>query len=425
MSATQTSPPVAAPIWPKPLPVIVLTGEKWSGKTLFALSIDPRRTLIYDTEISSKSYQGPWDRVDVMAEMLRLYPGGHKPIDRFTWWLDHVRSIEPGRYTVIVCDTVNEIETGLADWVRLNPQAFGHTAAQYLRMSGLMWGDVKDHWLSIMASELASRCQTFVATTHMGLEWAGDKPTGKRKPKGKETLFQIASLYLQMERKPDPKGGRPSVPSALVLKERTADMEIDPVTGEVRIVSHFPPRLPIATPAEVRARMMKPLDTATIRPEEMAPEEIMTEDDRAAVRLQTAEKEAEVEAMRLDRMQREQAARQRSMTQVTIAPLASPPVAQAAPPASSPQATPTADRATDVQLHLLQKLRGQLFHAQGLDDQAAQRDAWSAILSRRGVTTARDLTQSQATDLAEAIAAKLNAGDPLAKAMFGGDANHP
>src|SRR5262249_17257853 len=132
--------------WPQPISVLGTTSLFGVVKTLFLLSIDPTRTLIYDTEGGSSSYQSlGFTRVDVPAEMLALFPGGYKPSDTFTWWLAHVRNIPPHKYKVIMLDTVSEIEAGLVEYVRANPHSFGHTASQYAKMSGLMWGDVKDY----------------------------------------------------------------------------------------------------------------------------------------------------------------------------------------------------------------------------------------------------------------------------------------
>src|SRR5271165_1651426 len=101
-----------APLWPMPLPVIGVTGEYKAGKTLFALTIDPRRTLYFDTEKSGETYEAlklGFTRIDVWTEMLHLYPSGHKPVDLFVWWLDQVRKITPAVYRVIALDTVSEI----------------------------------------------------------------------------------------------------------------------------------------------------------------------------------------------------------------------------------------------------------------------------------------------------------------------------
>ena len=411
------TPPVSgAPrLWPKPIPVLGLTGEKWAGKTSFALTIDPERTKIYDTELSSESYAGDVPclvRVDVMGEMFKRFPRGHKAIDRFLWWLEDVRNTPVGKFSVIVNDTVNEIENGLADWVEAHPEHFGHTREQYKKMSGIKWGDVKDYWLSIIASELAPRCQTWVFTTHMGDVWSEGKPVpGKRKAKGKETLDQLASLYLEMERPKNAKGEllNGGVPSARVRKERTSSLVKDASTGTYHVVSHFPPRLPVATPEEVRKRMLTAL--GALSPEEMAPDRPQTAEEAAEVRLRTAEAERDAEQFRLEREQRQREAEERraarsAASQVTVPP----PVIANGPAAESdatPAATPTPPRGTvtDGQLATLKQYRDELFEGQPAD---AVKAAWQSILAKRGVSSALQLSTEAAQQLIAGISHRLN-----------------
>src|SRR5262249_20642290 len=159
---------------------------------------------------------------------------GYKPTQVFEWWQAHIRGIQPGRYRVIVLDTITEVENGLVEWVRSHPQEFGHTQAQYAKMSALMWGDTKQHWKALL-TDLATRCQKLVFVSHTASVWAGDRPRGNRRPRAKETLMQLPSLYLVMERKPDKSGKVPDKPSATVLKSRLASVRTS-ASGEIEIV---------------------------------------------------------------------------------------------------------------------------------------------------------------------------------------------
>jgi hypothetical protein len=418
-------------IWPIPIPIIGVTGEYSAGKTLFGATIDPFRTLIYDTEKSAESYGTlGFERKDVPAEILEnrwryQQSSDYKPIDTFLWWRKDTLTIPPGKYRVIVLDTASEIESGAVEWVRNNPGYFNRTAAQYVKMSGLLWGDMKELWKAIL-SDLASRCQTFVFTVHMGDVWVGDKPSGKRKPKGKSTLMELASLFLQMERKKDAKGNMPAVPSALVLKSRLAHTAIDPTTGEVRIVPVLPPRLPIATPVAIRQYMLAPPDYSKLTKAELAPEEQMTEDERAGMRLATAEAEAERERFALEReerlrqaaerrAERERAERERAASQqrqqaavVPAAPQASqngtPAAAISAPPTHTTPSSPKCDQSA---LDTLAALRSELFGLLGIQgDREKETAAWRDIMAKRGVSSACDLTQVQARELSAKLKAK-------------------
>jgi len=390
---TPPTPPTANPrsaIWPQPLPIIGLTGEYRAGKTIFTLTIDPTRTLYYDTEKSGETYEAlglGFTRIDMYDEMLRLHPNGHKAIDLFQWWLDQARAIQPGRYTVIVLDTVSEIESGLCDWVNQNPSYFGHTTAQYQRMEGIFWGDVKEHWKAILA-ELASRCTTFAFTAHMGDIWSKESksPTGKRKPKGKSTLMELASLYLQLERRTGPDGKEPNKPSAIVLKSRLASI-IPIASGEIEWVPILPPRLPVATPHAIRQYMLSPAGTRDPNEDERVMPEQMSADDRLKIQAQIAEAQRDAEQAKLEQTQRQSEAKaaqasapKRNTTTGTSA------KRSAAISMNGQTATPI----TDEQIQTLVGLK---------TDLAITDAAWLDHLKSYNVNTGRNFTQKQAADL--------------------------
>lgn len=80
---------------------------------------------------------------------------------------------------------------------------------------------------------------------------------------------------------------------------------------------------------------------------------------------------------------------------------------------AQPQTAPTPTKITDSQLTRLRDLRDQLFEAQKPVDRAA---AWEAIIKKRGVSTAANLTTVQAEELINSIAATLTTMD-VEKAM--------
>jgi hypothetical protein len=418
---------IITPLWSQPIPIVGVTGRFGSGKTLFGLTIDPAHTLGYDTEKSSASYEAlGFTRVDVPGEMLARFPGGgYKPIDTFTWWLAHVHNIAPHTYRVIMLDTVSEIESGLVEWVRANPQAFGHTSGQYAKMSGLLWGDVKDLWKRIL-SDIAARCETLVYTSHMTSVWSGERPTGKRKPKGKETLHELASLYLHLEREPDRQGNVPDKPAALVLKSRLAVPRINPETGGVEIVPLLPPRIPVATPAAIRKYMVTPPDYARLAEDERVPETTITEDERAEIRLATAEAERDAETLRLQRLERQQAAvggvssADRSVVEYIRREIPETrevsgnlirDVAETARNSSDGAARISVDK-----INTINDCRKQLL------DVGMPEERWSAILAGYGVTDVGGLTVEQGEHLLTRCINKLaQVSQHKAQAMKGGD----
>jgi hypothetical protein len=287
-----------------------------------------------------------------------------------------------------VIDTISEIEDGLTEWVQKNPTYFGHSSGQYAKMSGIMWGDVKTLWKAVL-SDLASRCQTFVFCAHMANVWQGDRPTGKRKPKGKETLQELASLYLIMERKADKDGKMPAKPAATVLKTRLVHTKFDLATGELKIVPALPPRLPVATPQAIRQYMLTPPDYDNLKDEEMVKEEAMTPEQRELLALAKSEADRDAEEMRLRRVEQ-----QREMQREAD---------QKADQKAAAVATPQPDGPAPEQLQKLLSLKNALAERGGTAEE------WAAFVTKYGVQKARELTPAQADEVIAAAQAALDA----------------
>jgi hypothetical protein len=205
--------------FPRPLPVVVATGEYESGKSLLILTTGAPldRVLVYDNEQSMTLYEsmGAFHRVDLVTELSQKYPDGWTNLQFYDAWRDHMRAIEPGQYDVIGVDPIERVESGVADWVAQNPGYFGHTRGQYQSMSGLFWGDVKDLWGRHIL-EMKARAEMVILTAHMRNVYQGGKPVpGKRERKGKDTLSELATLEVELVRKPGD-----AAPSAKVLKSR-------------------------------------------------------------------------------------------------------------------------------------------------------------------------------------------------------------
>lgn len=284
------------------IPVYGVAGEYASGKTLAILSIDPEHTLLFDVELSAASYNLPLaKRIDVPAELLKIHKAGYKPIDMWLWFLDQLRKIEPGKYTVIAVDPISDIEQGLCDWVNANPAYFGRSADQYKKSGGIFWGDVKAYWKMVLA-DLAVRCETFAYTVHMRDQFSGASPTGKREPKGKDTLMELASLALLLERKSDAKGEVPEKPAGIVIKSRLAHTKWE--NGELKVLPILPPRLPIATPTAIREFIKRPADYNKLTKGQRLEVVVQTEQEKIAAQTILADKMLEIEKTKSANMEK-------------------------------------------------------------------------------------------------------------------------
>lgn len=278
-------------LFPKSVPVTVVTGEYQSGKTVFALTTGYplERVLIYDNELSAETYHtpdNPFVRVDLPGELARLHPKGYTSVQFYEAWLQHMRAIQPDQFDVIVVDTIEPLEDGLADWVEKNPAAFGHTAAQYQKMSGIFWNDVKAEWKKVI-QDIKARCRMVILLAHMRDQYKNNVRTGKRERRGKETLSELATLELELVRKPGQEA-----PSAKVLKHRF-------FAGSLGTPSSVKPVLPswleVCTWEVIRGYMAQPVEKDILPPEEDDSEEREME----KLRLQAAIAEAELAKVEL------------------------------------------------------------------------------------------------------------------------------
>jgi len=283
-------------IWPNDVVIDVLgvTGELWSGKTLFACSIDPANTRQYDFEKSAGSYGGLGvDRVDVPTVMMEAFAKSKKPytpMDVFVWWYNDIKKLEPGQFSVVVADPVSDIEDGLVEWVKSRHKEWGFkTADAFYSTGGIFWSKVKSEWKRVLA-DLSSRCETFVFTTHLKKIWKHGKPTKLSEPKGKSTLMELSSLFLYLERPSEQ-----MVPSANVLKSRLAITSIK--NGEVVVVPCLPPRIEVATPKQIREYIVTPPDYDNLKEDEVEKERELSEADKLELEREiAADKRAAEEA---------------------------------------------------------------------------------------------------------------------------------
>lgn len=282
-------------LWePYDIPVVGLAGEVGSGKTLWGLTANPNylsldepaSTYTWDTEGSSASYVGTlnFDRMDI-PNVLFHQGIRENPENTFLLWRDDLTKLPNNKYRVLMLDTITTIESGLVDYVKHNASTFGYTNQQFTKMEGVMWGVMKAEWkrLILIATQ---KCETLVLTTHMRNEYRGKVPTNRREPKGKETIAEVASIYMILSRK--------AIPGAQSISTRPSGICMQP-GGKSRLVRMnpktraleplLPPCIKDASPDGIRKYLAVPPNFADLKPEERAaPVTEMTEDDRLFVK---------------------------------------------------------------------------------------------------------------------------------------------
>lgn len=295
--------------WGSPMEIEVFgaTGEFSTGKTILGLSIAPGvhpaghpfagqpRTLYLDLEKSGTSYAGTGcHRVDVPAEMSKAL-GPKWTAKQVADWFNSVPSrIKPGQYDACVVDPINDIESGEVDIVKANPADYGYTKAQLDKSVPLLMAAMKAHYKKLLMG-FAGVFKCLYFTVHLRDEFKGGSPTGRREPRGKETLAELASLYLWLERLPDDKGKVSAIPSAIVMKHRLSDTRVNE-SGELEVVELMPRRIPVATVQAIRQYIASPPNIEKPAAGETVIEKEVTEIELQRMRLATAEAQAQAAA---------------------------------------------------------------------------------------------------------------------------------
>lgn len=413
MTETQVAP---KPLWGgKKLPVIGVTGEYGSGKTLFLLTIDPDcfdkstppRTIAWGTEDGLTPYEDSFafEHRNLTQTMLRP---GYKPEHLYLEWLGQMRSIHAGQFRVGCIDTVSEIEEGLQDWVRQHPEHFDHTRGQYSKMEGLYWGDVKALWKQHL-SEAAARFETLAFSSHTKAIWRGSEPTKEKTAKGKQTLWELASLYLWLDRAPEPGSKKaPMKPAGTIFQGKNRLVRYDAASGE--LVPILPPRLPEATPDAIRGYISEPANYRNLKADERAEaEKPLSDDDKLMVQAGIAQNQAvaaQAELSRVELMRQAAQAQAAAMQQPPLKHSATEILPTAPPDTGNGTYSASTTTAGSIEPDQRQQIVALFQHLN-----ISQEDA-KAIIAKRGCEKLAQMSYHQATELL---------GKLKAKAMEGGD----
>lgn len=340
------------------IPIIGLTGPKASGKTLFASTIDPKNTLIVDCELGSETYESGdssysiqyGQRVDIFTELEKR---GKEPTPLEAWLL-FKELVETTKHRVVVVDTWDFIQSGLVKWIESDPAKFGRSRNEYEKFaSATLWPDVKSWFQGWLGSQAKRIGGTIVLINHMGTIWKDGKATDKQKAKGLDVIYQVASVYLRLDRSPDNSGKVPSAPTGFITEV---------LGGKCRLVRFrknekgeliwsrdkdgrptqcadpiLPPKIENCTPEMIRWYIQNPPDYAKLKKSELAPLEVMSDDAKLELKAKIAEDQAKAAEARLSALEMMKAAGQRRATEAAGSRLPT-----SATPASAPTTTPAA-----------------------------------------------------------------------------------
>lgn len=251
-------------LWPNnhPLSFIVLTGDFGSGKTSFALNIDPvlkgqgvGRTLHCDMENSGEEFEKNYEfmRLDMPTLTADQHGNNWNNGQLFQlWWTLVDTMTRDNHFSVMVIDDFTPLQEG----------AFMVTKGR----------DNQDIWAKLKADFeqkfkiLMTRVDTIVVIVHLRSKRDNSK---EKEPKGIDTLKKLASLMLYLDRDPNKvlkingkeykSSPRYPYPAGYVLKTRlevVSDQKDE--FGDFIRKPLFPDRIPVCTPGALRKYMENP-----------------------------------------------------------------------------------------------------------------------------------------------------------------------
>lgn len=302
-------------------PFIGITGLIGSGKTTFGLAINPddKTTKVIDFEKSASSYasERQFDYCDAFLEMSKAYPSGYESWQMWPWFSQYVKKIPSGKYRLLLLENITPLEDSLEIRIIKSPQDFGLRANQIEKIGSLKWAALKSAWQRMLMT-LSTKFECVAWTVHLrnAVDASGTPIKGKKEPKGKETLMQLANLVVWLDR-PMIRGLPQEIPNAKVLKTRLAKFaSVKDKYGELiqKPVNVLPPNMKECTPNTIRWYMKNPFGAQKeVKEDQRIVDQELTEDEKYEREVTLKSMEIKAAELNIEASKRVTAKKQRSI----------------------------------------------------------------------------------------------------------------
>lgn len=308
--------------------VIVVTGARGTGKSLFAATYAPPKSLnqvfYHDSERSANrtvqdlsaqgtafghygDLQAQFKNLPSDDDLLHRIGRGNLPwmdnkeksaLSRYYEYILHDidTNLTQDKYKVYVLDTLEKFESGMVAWCEEHKKEAGAIGGAFSSRGGqFWWGAYYPLYEAIFSGIFNRGVETIILCSHLKNAWHGNKPVpGKVDMSGKPLLAKLASfmVWLVNDRK-NPNGE----PAGLVLKERLGKLSIVGDSWQIRRM--VPERIPVCTWAEIERYLEQGCDLTNPAPGETlskAEKEMISElltDEQMKLMILDAEKELE------------------------------------------------------------------------------------------------------------------------------------
>lgn len=243
--------------------LILISGLHGLGKTTLAVTMEnPALTGMIDFDLKGRA----------LAQDIKMAwyncPEGNSPDDYDVatladWFFKTLTKIPEG-LTHLIIDNATWAEAGLGYRVLQNPAKYGVNAKN---AQGGIYGGVNPGitvlWSSIFTFLQNKGIKVVTVINHMSQPWVNGAPApNKFNVKGNKVFNQIASLAIILTPANPVRGGKPPIPSGLVIKEALSLTRFNEESGEFSTTKTIPARIPVCTWKRITGYFDKPADFA-------------------------------------------------------------------------------------------------------------------------------------------------------------------
>jgi len=243
--------------------LLVLSGLQGLGKSTLAFTAEhPKKTLVMDFDLKGEKMARDYGIEQYFA------PNFLKPdqdptdydADKIAKWaMEIFQKIKP-ETTNVVIDNATALEMGLGHIVEANPKKYGLNAKNVA--AGIYGGanpGISILWQNITSFLQSIGVKTIIMVNHMSQPWAGGAPVPNRfHIKGNKIFRQLSVGTFILVPGETARGGKPPIPSMLVMKEALAIRKFNQAQKVFTTTRALPMRIPVADWSSITHYFEKP-----------------------------------------------------------------------------------------------------------------------------------------------------------------------
>jgi len=250
--------------------LVLISGLHGLGKTTLAVTMEnPALTGMIDFDLKGRALAQDLKMASYNSPEHIGSPDDYDVQGLAKWFLKTLTNI-PAGLTHLIIDNATWAEAGLGWQVLQNPAKYGVNAKN--AQAGIYGGanpGITVLWANIFGYLQNRGIKVVTVINHMSQPWINGAPApNKFNIKGNKVFNQVASLAIILTPANPHRGGRPPIPSGLVIKEAINLTSFNEELGEFFTVKALPARVPVCTWKRITGYLNEPANFATPAPGE-------------------------------------------------------------------------------------------------------------------------------------------------------------